>query len=55
MGDKQIKKTAVEIHELYVVKQQKNAAPAICHQCSTTIASLVTPDEAATIREDQRG
>ena len=49
MGDKQIKKTAVEIHELYVVRQQKNAAPEVCQQCSTTIASLVAPDEAAVI------
>ena len=49
MSDKQIKKTAVEIHQLYVVRQQKNAAPAVCRQCPTAIASLVAPDEAAII------
>lgn len=49
MGDKQVKKTAIEIHELYVVRRQKNTAPGVCHQCPREIASLVTPDEAATI------
>jgi len=49
MGDKQIKKTAVEIHQLYVVRQQKNAAPEVCQQCPTAVASLVTPDEAAMV------
>lgn len=49
MSDKQIKKTAVEIHQLYVVRQQKNTAPEVCQQCPTAIASLVTPDEAAMV------
>ena len=49
MGDKRIKKTAVEIHQLYVVRQQKNTAPALCHQCPAPVASLVAPDEAAII------
>src|SRR5262245_42490604 len=49
MGDKQIKKTAVEIHQLYVVRQQKNAAPEVCHECPAAVASLVTPEEAALV------
>ena len=49
MSDKRMKKTAVEIEQVYVVRQLKNAAPEICRQCSTPIASLVAPDVAAIV------
>ena len=49
MDEKKNKKTAVAIHQFYVVRQQKNAAPAVCHQCPVAIASLVAPDEAAVV------
>jgi hypothetical protein len=49
MGDKHIKKTAVIVQQLYVLRQHKNAAPEVCDQCPIAIASLVTPDEAAIV------
>ena len=49
MDEKQKKMTALEIHEFYVVRQQNNASPAVCSQCPVAIASLVAPDEAATV------
>jgi len=49
MDHKHTKKAAIEIHQLYVVRQQRSAAPAACHRCPTATASLVAPDEAAIV------
>jgi hypothetical protein len=49
MDEKQKKKTAVAIHQFYVVRQQKHAPPVVCSQCPVAIASLVAPDEAAVV------
>ncbi len=50
MDYKHTKKTAIEIHQLYVVRQQKSAAPpAACRRCANVDRSLVAPDEAAII------
>src|SRR5262245_62707894 len=49
MDERQKKRTAVAIHQFYVVRQQNHAAPAVCSQCPVAIASLVAPDEAAVV------
>jgi hypothetical protein len=49
MSNKPKRETALEMHELYVIRQAKNAAPAACHLCTPASASLVTAGEAAII------
>jgi hypothetical protein len=49
MDEKHKKKATVEIHQFYVLRQQKDAPRVVCTQCPLPIASLVAPDEAAIV------
>ncbi len=42
-------KTTIEIHQAYVIRQGENFAPVLSSECVTGAASMVTPEEAATV------
>jgi hypothetical protein len=42
-------KTTIAIHQVYLVRQGESFAPVLCSECATGLASMVTPEEAATV------
>ena len=40
---------AVEIHEFYVVRTTSGSLPALCDECATDDAFMVTPEQAALV------
>lgn len=42
-------KTTIEIHQVYVIRQPGSSIPVLCPECATEVASMVTPEEAASV------
>ena len=40
---------AVEIHEFYVIRSTSGSLPALCAECSSGDAFMVTPEQAAAV------
>ena len=41
----------VEIHEYYVIKSVSGSLPALCTECATNDAVMISPEQAAILRQ----